>query len=110
MKYALLVYETPADLESRKDSERDPYIAAWKAYHKALVAAGAILRGGAPLKDVATATTVRLRDGRRYVQDGPFAESSSAASSSSTSRPSTQRSSGPPAAPRRRPGRSRCGR
>jgi hypothetical protein len=30
--------------------------------------------GGAPLKDVATATTVRLREGRRHVQDGPFAE------------------------------------
>ena len=42
--------------------------------HKALVAAGAYVGGGAPLKDAATATTVRLRDGRRHVQDGPYAE------------------------------------
>ena len=49
------------------------YVAAWKAYHKALVAAGVYV-SGAPLKDMATATMVRLRDGRRRVQDGPFAE------------------------------------
>ena len=73
MKYVMLIYETPPNLESRKDPGRDPYTAAWRAYYKALVAAGAYV-GGAPLKDAATATTVRLRDGRRHVQDGPFAE------------------------------------
>ena len=73
MKYVMLIYETPQNLESRKDSGHDPYVAAWKAYHEALVAAGAYV-SGAPLKDVATATTVRLKDGKRYVQDGPFAE------------------------------------
>ena len=44
MKYVMLIYETPPDLESRKDPGRDPYTAAWRAYHKALVAAGAYLR------------------------------------------------------------------
>ena len=73
MKYVMLIYETPPNLESRKDPERDPYVAAWRAYHKALVGAGTYV-GGAPLKDVTTATTIRLRDGRRHVQDGPFAE------------------------------------
>jgi hypothetical protein len=73
MKYVMLIFETPQNLESRKDAERDPYVAAWRAYDKALRAAGAY-GGGAPLKDVATATTVRLREGRRHVQDGPFAE------------------------------------
>jgi hypothetical protein len=73
MKYVMLIFETPQNLESRKDPERDPYVAAWRAYDKALRAAGAY-GGGAPLKDVATATTVRLREGRRHVQDGPFAE------------------------------------
>ena len=74
MKYVMLIYETPPNLESRKDPERDPYVAAWRAYHKALAGAGTTYVGGAPLKDVATATTIRLRDGRRHVQDGPFAE------------------------------------
>ena len=73
MKYILLIYETPGNLQSRKDPGPDPYIAAWRAYHKTLVAAGAYV-DGAPLKDVATATTVRLREGRRHVQDGPFVE------------------------------------
>ena len=73
MKYVMLIYETPSNIDSRKNPERDAYTAAWRAYHKALVAAGAYV-GGAPLKDAATATTVRLRDGRLHVQDGPFAE------------------------------------
>ena len=73
MRYVMLVYETPPDLESRKDPKGDPYVAAWRAYYKALVAAGAYV-SGEPLKDVATATTVRLRDGKRHVQDGPFAD------------------------------------
>jgi hypothetical protein len=73
MKYMMLIYETPPNIESRKDPGHDPYVAAWKAYYKALLAAGAYV-SGAPLKDMSTATTVRLRDGKRRVQDGPFAE------------------------------------
>jgi len=73
MQYVVLIYESPKDFESRGSDRSHPYIAAWRAYHKALVAAGVYV-GGAPLQDVGTATTVRLKDGRRRVQDGPFAE------------------------------------
>jgi hypothetical protein len=73
MQYVVLIYETPKDFESRGSDPSHPYIAAWRAYYKALVAAGVYV-GGAPLQDVGTATTVRLKDGRRRVQDGPFAE------------------------------------
>src|SRR5262245_3272809 len=73
MKYILLVFETPDNFDSRKIGPEEPYIGAWRAYYKALAEAGAYV-GGAPLKDVATATTVRLRDGKRHVQDGPYAE------------------------------------
>lgn len=73
MKYTFLVYETPASFEARREGPGSPYVGAWRAYYKALLEAGAYV-GGAPLKDVATATTVRQRDGRRHVQDGPFAE------------------------------------
>ena len=73
MRYMVLIYESPADLEGRDKPAADTYLAAWRAYHKALVEAGVHVTG-APLKPVATATTVRLRDGRRQVQDGPFAE------------------------------------
>ena len=74
MKHVLLIYETAENLQSRRHPETDPYTAAWRAYYKAVVAAG-IYEGGAPLKEEATATVVRLENGKRYVQDGPFAES-----------------------------------
>jgi len=73
MKYVVLVYETPANFETRRKPSYEPYIGAWRAYYKALVKAGVYV-DGAPLKEVATATTVRLKDGKRHVQDGPFAE------------------------------------
>jgi hypothetical protein len=73
MRYIVLIYESPEDFGSRGSGPGHPYIAAWRAYYKALVGAGVYV-DGAPLQDVGTATTVRLKDGRRHVQDGPFAE------------------------------------
>jgi hypothetical protein len=54
--------------------EADPDGPAWGAYTQALIDAG-VMRGGNALKPAMTATTVRVRDGRRAVQDGPYAES-----------------------------------
>jgi hypothetical protein len=45
----------------------------WRAYYKALVEAG-IFVGGDPLEVPETGTTVRLTEGRRRVQDGPYAD------------------------------------
>lgn len=73
MQYVMMIYETSADFESR-DSDREPYLAAWRAYYRALVDAGAYIAGGAPLKEPGTGTTVQLKEGRRRIQDGPFAE------------------------------------
>lgn len=73
MRYIVLIYESPADFEARGPSQSEPYRAAWRAYHKALVEGGAYV-GGAPLGDPGTGTTLRVKDGRRHVQDGPFAE------------------------------------
>jgi hypothetical protein len=74
MRYVMLIYETPADFEARGPSVREPYVAAWRAYYRALVEAGVFVGGGAPLEKAGTATTIQLKDGRRHVQDGPFAE------------------------------------
>ncbi|MFW6078379.1 MAG: YciI family protein [Gemmatimonadota bacterium] len=75
MQYVILIHETPADFEARRPpSEDESYVAAWRAYYKALVESGVFVGGGAPLKDPGTATTVRVESGRRHVQDGPFAE------------------------------------
>ena len=73
MKYALLVYETPEAFERRKDYQgNEPTLAAWRAYHRALVEAGVYV-GGDPLHVPETGTTVRIKDGKRDIQDGPYA-------------------------------------
>jgi hypothetical protein len=73
MKYVMLVHETAANLEARNHPEDEPYVAAWRAYHQALTEAGVYV-AGAPLREAGIATTVRLRNGNRQVQDGPIAE------------------------------------
>lgn len=73
MKYVMVIYETGASLAERRAGRESPYVGAWRAYYQALVESGAYVTG-APLKDVATSTTVRVRNGKRQVQDGPFAE------------------------------------
>jgi hypothetical protein len=74
MKFAMLIYESPDAFASRKnDGPRDPYTGAWRAYHKALVEAGVFV-GGDPLEVPETGTTIKVRDGKRSVQDGPYAD------------------------------------
>ncbi len=74
MKYTILVYENVADFGARTDAKRkDAYWGAYRAYTKALTAAG-VMVGGAGLQPPPLATTVRLREGKRQVQDGPFAD------------------------------------
>jgi hypothetical protein len=73
MQFALLVYESPEAFAARNGGETDPYLGAWRAYYEALVKAG-IYVGGNPLEVPETGTTVRLTEGKRRVQDGPFAD------------------------------------
>ena len=73
MKYMFLIYETQKDFDSRSGERAETYIAAWRAYYRSLVDAGAYI-GGDALKQADTATTVRLKGTKRHVQDGPFAD------------------------------------
>jgi hypothetical protein len=70
MQFALLIYESPEAFATRNN---DSYLGAWRAYYKALVEAG-IFVGGDPLQLPETGTTVRLKEGKRSVQDGPYAD------------------------------------
>jgi len=73
MLYVLLIYENPSDFERRESLvESDAYAGAWRAYHRAMLDAG-IFVGGKPLDTPETGTTVRLRDNKRQIQDGPYA-------------------------------------
>jgi hypothetical protein len=70
MKYMLLIY---TDENSWTENEREHcYVESTQLTH-ALSAQGKFL-GASPLHPVATATSVRVRDGKRLVTDGPFAE------------------------------------
>jgi hypothetical protein len=73
MQYALLVYESPEAFASRKNGETDPYLGAWRAYHKTLVEAGVHV-GGSPLEVPESGKTVTVKAGKRLVQDGPYAD------------------------------------
>jgi len=73
MQYALLIYESPETFAMRKNDDNDPYRGAWRAYHRAMVQAGVYL-GGDALELPETGTTVRVKEGKRGVQDGPFAD------------------------------------
>jgi hypothetical protein len=73
MQFALLIYESPEAFATRNNDKSDSYTGAWRAYHKALVESG-IFVGGDPLQVPETGTTVRLKEGKRRVQDGPYAD------------------------------------
>jgi hypothetical protein len=73
MQFALLIYEPQEAFAERKNDRSDSYTGAWRAYHKAIVEAG-IFVGGDPLEVPETGTTIRIKDGKRGVQDGPYAD------------------------------------
>jgi hypothetical protein len=70
MRYAIVVYDSEAGMEARNDPQ---YTAAYAAYVRALSEAGVLL-AGAGLASAGTATTLRMKDGKRLVQDGPYAD------------------------------------
>lgn len=70
MKYMLLVY---LDEEVMTDEEREHCYVESAQLTQELNSKGQYL-SASPLHPVATATSVRVRDGRRVVTDGPFAE------------------------------------
>jgi hypothetical protein len=69
----LLIYQHESVFDARTDPRQEEFRSAWKAYHQALLDAGVFVAGNR-LERAATATTVCVKDGKRRVQDGPFAE------------------------------------
>ncbi len=73
MRYMFLLY-SGSDAGPAPDSpEAAAEMQHWFSYSESLFSSGAGLAGD-PLHGTDTATTVRVRDGRRLVTDGPFAE------------------------------------
>src|SRR5262245_45102859 len=70
MKYMLLIY---SDEKAWTDSEREHcYAESTELTHE--LASREQYLAASPLQPVSTATSVRVRDGKRLVTDGPFAE------------------------------------
>ena len=73
MRYILLIYGHEADAAKMTEAEGAAIMQAYYTYTQALTTAGVIV-SGEPLQSVTTATTVRVRNGKRATTDGPFAE------------------------------------
>jgi hypothetical protein len=73
VKYLMLIYDDEQTLARRTPEERAANMDAWFKYSSELGASGTMV-GGEALQPTATATTVRGKDGKPFVSDGPFAE------------------------------------
>jgi hypothetical protein len=71
MQYLLLIYEGDRRFAELTPSEQRAELAEYTAFSREFRAA---VRDGNALQSVATATTVRMREGRRLITDGPFTE------------------------------------
>ena len=73
MKYLLAIYANEAETGKMTPEDASKMTQAHGAYAEALVKAGA-MRGGERLRPVSDATTVRVRNGKTEVLNGPYAE------------------------------------
>jgi hypothetical protein len=69
MKYAMLTHEKPGYIEALADDEQKAVVAEYTA-----LAEDPRCRGGAQLRPIETATTVRVQDGQTLTTDGPYAD------------------------------------
>jgi hypothetical protein len=73
MKYLLLIHHDEQGWEKRTDAEQQAIYAEFRQLRQQLVSNGQFV-DGSQLHPTSSATSVRLRDGKRLLTDGPFAE------------------------------------
>lgn len=73
MRYMLLIYDAEAEWAAMTQEEQGKMFGEYMALTEDMKARGNYI-AGAPLQPTATATTVRVREGRASTTDGPFAE------------------------------------
>ena len=71
MQYLLLIYENEQRFTGQAKESFQTELAQYRAFGQEF--SGAIA-GGNALQPTSTATTVKVRDGKRLISDGPFAE------------------------------------
>jgi hypothetical protein len=73
MQYLLLIYSNEAEWAARPKAYADEMTAEYGTFTQGIIQNGNY-KGGERLRPVAMATTVRVRDGKTMITDGPFAE------------------------------------
>lgn len=74
MQYMLLLTEPESEFAKRNHPEHAAaYWGGWNAFITAMMQAGIVVNGHG-LQPPHVGTTVRIRDGKRVVQDGPYAD------------------------------------
>jgi hypothetical protein len=71
MQYALLIYENEKRWEKMPEAEQGKEIGEYRTFGNEFAKA---IKGGEALQPTGSATTVRVRNGKRLTTDGPFAE------------------------------------
>ena len=73
MQYLLLIYGNETEAAELSEAENAEVMQGYMAFNETVRATGQEVVGE-PLQTTETATTVRVRDGKTVVTDGPFAE------------------------------------
>jgi hypothetical protein len=73
MQYMCLIYDDENIWDKLPEDERNAVFAAYGTFTESIKGSGNYVAGDA-LQPTSTATTVRIRDGKTLVTDGPFAE------------------------------------
>ncbi len=73
MKYLLLIYQSEAEFARLSDAEKGKVHQEYGPFTESISKSGHF-QAGHGLQPTSTATTVRVRNGKRLVTDGPFAE------------------------------------
>lgn len=73
MKYMLLIYDEEKSFATMPPAEMGQLMADYRAFSEDLIKRGNHITSS-QLQPATSATSIRIRDGKRMVTDGPFAE------------------------------------
>ncbi len=73
MEYLLMIHSDEKAMQAASKEENAARLAAYGAYMQAMAQAG-VSKGGQRLHPASTATTVRVKNGKTSVLNGPYAE------------------------------------
>ena len=73
MQYLLLIYNAESNFASMSDADGAKMLQEFGAFTQSIIDSGNY-KGGNQLHPISKATTVRVKDGKTLVTDGPFAE------------------------------------